>query len=96
MTGPEIAPETRRARAAELREQLDHHSHRYYVLDDPEIGDDDYDALLDELRALEADHPELRHPRLADAAHRRRARQRPGEGPPPAADALARERPLRR
>ena len=47
------------ARAAELREQLAYHGHRYYVLDDPEIGDDAYDALLDELRALEAAHPEL-------------------------------------
>ena len=46
-------------RAAELRRQLDYHSHRYYVLDDPEIGDDQYDALLDELRAIEAAHPEL-------------------------------------
>jgi DNA ligase (NAD+) len=49
-------------RAAELREQLAYHGHRYYVLDDPEIGDDAYDALLDELRALEAEHPELRTP----------------------------------
>src|SRR4051794_14676742 len=49
-------------RAAELRRELDHHNHRYYVLDDPEIGDDAYDALLDELRALEAEHPELRTP----------------------------------
>src|SRR3954471_7462977 len=47
------------ARAAELREQLRYHGHRYYVLDDPEIEDDVYDALLDELRALEAEHPEL-------------------------------------
>jgi DNA ligase (NAD+) len=47
------------ARAAELRDQLHHHGYRYYVLDDPEIGDDEYDALLDELRALEAAHPEL-------------------------------------
>ncbi|HEX4364820.1 MAG TPA: NAD-dependent DNA ligase LigA [Solirubrobacteraceae bacterium] len=47
------------ARAAELRAQLHHHGHRYYVLDDPEIGDDDYDALLDELRGLEAAHPEF-------------------------------------
>jgi DNA ligase (NAD+) len=47
------------ARAAELREQLHHHGRRYYVLDDPEIGDDEYDALLDELRAIEAEHPEL-------------------------------------
>ena len=47
------------ARAAQLREQLHHHGHRYYVLDDPEIGDDEYDALLDELRAIEAANPEL-------------------------------------
>ena len=46
-------------RAAELRRQLEYHGHRYYVLDDPEIGDDAYDALLDELRRIEADHPEL-------------------------------------
>ncbi|HLM51765.1 MAG TPA: NAD-dependent DNA ligase LigA [Solirubrobacteraceae bacterium] len=46
-------------RAAELRRTLEHHNRRYYVLDDPEIGDDEYDALLDELRALEAANPEL-------------------------------------
>ena len=49
-------------RAAELRRQLEQHNHRYYVLDDPTIGDDEYDALLDELRRLEADHPELERP----------------------------------
>jgi len=49
-------------RAALLREQLAYHGHRYYVLDDPEIGDDAYDALLDELRAIEAQHPDLRSP----------------------------------
>jgi DNA ligase (NAD+) len=48
-----------RDRAAELRRQLDYHGYRYYVLDDPEIGDDEYDALLDELRAIEAEHPDL-------------------------------------
>jgi DNA ligase (NAD+) len=47
------------ARAAELRRVLDYHGYRYYVLDDPEIGDDQYDALIDELRAIEAEHPEL-------------------------------------
>src|SRR4051812_10096315 len=46
-------------RADELKRQLAHHNHRYYVLDDPEVGDDVYDALLDELRAIERDHPEL-------------------------------------
>ncbi len=49
-------------RAAELRELLDRHNHLYYVLDEPEIGDDAYDELLDELRAIEAEHPELRTP----------------------------------
>ncbi len=47
-------------RAAQLRRQLQHHNYRYYVLDDPEIDDDAYDALLDELRTIEAEHPELR------------------------------------
>jgi DNA ligase (NAD+) len=46
-------------RAAELRQQLEYHSRRYYVLDDPEIGDDEYDALLDELRAIERENPQL-------------------------------------
>jgi DNA ligase (NAD+) len=50
------------ARAAELRRQLEHHGYRYYVLDDPEIGDDQYDALLDELRAIEGEHPDLKTP----------------------------------
>jgi DNA ligase (NAD+) len=50
------APEDR---VRELRAQLAYHSHRYYVLDDPEIGDYEYDQLLDELRQLERDHPEL-------------------------------------
>jgi DNA ligase (NAD+) len=50
------------ARAQELRTQLEHHAYRYYVLDDPEIGDEEYDALLDELRGLEAEHPQLRTP----------------------------------
>jgi DNA ligase (NAD+) len=53
------APREAIERAAELRELLAYHAHRYYVLDDPEIGDDAYDALLDELRALESSHPEL-------------------------------------
>jgi DNA ligase (NAD+) len=49
-------------RAGELRKQLEYHGHRYYVLDDPEIGDDAYDSLLDELRALEAQYPQLQTP----------------------------------
>ncbi len=53
------ARSTAAERAAELRRQIEFHNHRYYVLDDPQIGDDQYDALLDELRVLEAEHPEL-------------------------------------
>jgi len=50
------------ARARGLRETLEYHSRRYYVLDDPEIGDDAYDRLLDELRGIERAHPELVSP----------------------------------
>src|SRR5690606_38116540 len=47
------------ARAAELRARIEDANHRYYVLDDPSIPDAEYDALMRELEALEAGHPEL-------------------------------------
>lgn len=47
-------------RAAALREQLHYHAHRYYVLDEPEIPDAEYDRLFRELQAIEEAHPELR------------------------------------
>ena len=46
-------------RAADLRELLQYHAHRYYVLDAPEITDAEYDRLFQELQAIEAAHPEL-------------------------------------
>ena len=46
-------------KAQELRRLVEHHNYRYHVLDDPEVADAVYDALYDELRALEDDHPEL-------------------------------------
>ncbi len=49
-------------RAAELRRDLEYHNNRYYVQDDPEISDTEYDDLLRELNALEDAHPELRTP----------------------------------
>ncbi len=52
MSGPE-------ARALELRAQIARHDYRYYILDDPEVPDADYDRLLEELRTLEAQHPHL-------------------------------------
>jgi DNA ligase (NAD+) len=49
-------------RAAELRELLHHHAHRYYVLDAPEIPDVEYDRLFQELQAIESAYPELLTP----------------------------------
>jgi len=46
-------------RAGILRRQIDHHNHRYYILDDPEISDADYDRLLRELADLETAWPAL-------------------------------------
>jgi len=46
-------------RIQKLREQLDYHNHRYYVLDDTEISDSQYDELIRELRTIEAEHPEF-------------------------------------
>jgi DNA ligase (NAD+) len=57
-----VSAATAEKRAEELRRELAYHNHRYYVLDDPVIDDDAYDALLDELRAIEAEHPELKAP----------------------------------
>jgi len=45
-----------------LRDELRHHEHLYYVLDAPEITDAEYDALMNELKRLEADHPALLTP----------------------------------
>ena len=49
-------------RVAELRKELEHHNHRYYVLDDPEVSDAVYDELINELRDIEAAHPDLLTP----------------------------------
>jgi DNA ligase (NAD+) len=54
------APDGAAQRIVELRRQLEHHNYRYYVLDDPEIPDVEYDRMFRELQALEAAHPELR------------------------------------
>jgi DNA ligase (NAD+) len=42
-----------------LRAQIDYHNHRYYVLDDPEVSDAEYDNLMRRLEVLEREHPEL-------------------------------------
>ncbi|HEX2494807.1 MAG TPA: NAD-dependent DNA ligase LigA [Steroidobacter sp.] len=47
------------ARVRELRALIEHHNYRYYVLDDPETSDAEYDRLLHELKALEEQYPDL-------------------------------------
>ncbi len=51
-----------RAEVESLRRDIDHHNHRYYVLDDPEVSDAEYDVLLRRLEAIEAEWPEFRSP----------------------------------
>src|SRR2546425_10360072 len=45
-----------------LRREIEHHNHRYYVLDDPLVSDAEYDELFRRLEQLEAEHPELASP----------------------------------
>jgi DNA ligase (NAD+) len=45
-----------------LREKIRHHEHLYYVLDDPQISDAAFDKLMNQLKAMEAAHPELASP----------------------------------
>ncbi|MCK8515947.1 NAD-dependent DNA ligase LigA [Methylonatrum kenyense] len=62
MTGiprPPASEAAARERATSLREQIEQHDYRYYVLDDPLVSDADYDRLLRELRAIEAAYPAL-------------------------------------
>jgi DNA ligase (NAD+) len=56
------APRQVRDRAERLRKDLEHHNHLYYVLDDPEIDDGEYDRLFRELVQIEEEHEELRRP----------------------------------
>jgi len=53
------APANVKKEIEELREKLRYHEYRYYVLDDPEISDAAYDRLMNRLKELEAEHPEL-------------------------------------
>jgi len=55
-------PKSPAQRAAELRAELRHHEHLYYVLDSPSITDAAYDALMNELKRIEAEHPDLLTP----------------------------------
>ena len=75
-----------RERVEELRRQIEHHNYRYYVLDQPEVSDAEYDRLMEELRRLEAEHPELASPDSPT--------QRVGAGPLAAFGIVAHRLPL--
>src|SRR6266568_3869215 len=62
MSEPKAAPEQAREEHARLSQELDEHSHRYYVLDAPTASDAEYDALMRRVQALEDEYPELRTP----------------------------------
>jgi DNA ligase (NAD+) len=63
-------------RIRQLRESIRHHEERYYVLDDPEISDEEFDRLLHELEALEAQYPDL----VTTDSPTQRVAGRPAEG----------------
>ena len=57
-----MASEAIRKRVEKLREEIEYHNYRYYILDHPEISDAQYDRLMRELEKLEEQYPELRSP----------------------------------
>ena len=69
-------PDDPAARIAELRDLLRHHEYQYYVLDNPAISDQEYDTLMNELKAQEAAHPDL----LTPDSPSQRVGGRPAEG----------------
>ncbi len=96
MSDAPTIPEAARERAAELRALLDQHAHRYYVLDDPEISDAEYDRALPRARRPGDRVPGPADAGLADAAGRRRAAGQLHQGAPPQPDAVAGQRLQRR
>ena len=53
---------TEQDRIKQLRRELHEHNHRYYVLNQPVISDQEFDFLMHELQDLEAKHPEMADP----------------------------------
>ena len=71
-----MAKKTAEERIKELRDAIRHHEERYYIDNDPEISDEEYDRLLHELEKLEADSPDL----IATDSPTQRVAGRPVEG----------------
>src|SRR6266851_1289387 len=75
------APEQR---LKELRDAIRHHEERYYIHNDPEISDAEFDELLHELERLEAEHPDLVTPDSPTQRVAGRADRSPRRGVPAA------------
>ena len=71
-------------RIQELTTEINYHNHRYYVLDDPTLSDNQYDSLFRELKQLEDENPEL----LRNSSPTQRVGAEPTEGFSPAAHQL--------
>src|ERR687894_677808 len=78
MAKTQTGPKTAAAEIDSLREEIRHHEELYYVYDNPEISDADYDGLLTRLQQLEAEHPEL----VTPDSPTQRVGGRPAEGFP--------------
>jgi len=59
MDGKGLSPQQAAKRAEELRQEIRHHEHLYYVMDSPKISDAAFDKLMNELKRIEAEHPDL-------------------------------------
>ncbi len=57
-----MVSETIKKKIEKVREEIEYHNYRYYILDQPEISDAQYDGLMKELEGLEEQYPELRSP----------------------------------
>jgi DNA ligase (NAD+) len=75
-------------RIEELRRLVEYHNFKYYVEDSPEISDREFDRVLEELKQLETEHPELASP---DSPTQKVADQPISNGHAPSADAVDRQ-----
>jgi DNA ligase (NAD+) len=58
----DMVTEAIKKRVEKLREEIEYHNFRYYILDQPEVSDAQYDRLMRELEKLEEEHPDFHSP----------------------------------
>ena len=93
MGNKEITKKQAQERAEFLRQELNRHNYRYYVLNDPEISDFEYDVMMMELASIEKMYPELTTPSHHESRQRHSRQDAGCQGvpsvPPPLAHAFA-------